>query len=92
MNSLPECHQPIEAIGGSVQNLPHFSTLRIARANCIFAVGQGNTAIRQKIDDRFRLAEESMYVARRVIVAVNDELHTAALDRAHGMLRITQAP
>jgi hypothetical protein len=55
MNLLPECYQFVEVLGSRIQNVPHVRTFRIARADCVPAVGECNGAIRPQIDDHFRL-------------------------------------
>ena len=72
-HGLPQRCQFLKVQGRSIQDLLHIRPLRIRGPDGVVPFRQGNGSIQTKIDNRLRLAGETVNMTRRMIVRISDK-------------------
>ncbi len=90
MHLLPEFDQRIKMRRRRKQDSANVGTLRVAWADGISSIRDGNGSVSRQVNNYFCLIQESMDVARRVVLRVGHKEHTCKSSGCH-LNSITQA-
>jgi hypothetical protein len=83
MMLLPKGYQFLKMPCSGQKYVPHIGFASVAGPDGVCSVGEGDPAVRAKIDDDFDLGIESMHMPRRMIHRVGRKPNAIEPDRTH---------